>query len=311
VPEPWLSAYRGQYDDGYDALKVERAAAVKQLGMVPEDAALPSRHPMQRAWDSLNAEEQALAARGMEVYAGMVENLDYHLGRMVSFLADIGESDNTVIIFFSDNGPNPWFSEDYPGNLGSPWLESFDNSIDNIGHPNSDYSYGIGWASAGAGPFDRFKMTVAEGGIRSPLIVAGPGVDGGRIATAFSYVTDIMPTILEMAGVEHPAEFQGRAVEPMMGRSLAGVLAGTSTEVYGTDELIAGEMMDGKWIRQGDYKAVAVARPYGEGTWHLYNLAEDPGETRDLSAEMPDLFKDLQAGWDRYAEEVGVVPAER
>jgi arylsulfatase len=311
VPEPWLSKYRGRYDDGYHVLKAERAAGAKRLELVPQNADVPGRHPMEREWGSLGAEDQALAARGMEVYAGMVENMDYHFGRAVKLLEDIGEFDNTVIIFFSDNGPNPWYSEDYPGNRGSPWLESFDNSIDNIGHPNSNYSYGIGWASAGAGPLDRFKMTVAEGGIRSPLIVAGPGVEGGRIVTAFSYVTDIMPTILELASVEHPKEFEGRAVEPMMGRSLTDVLSGAATEVYRADDLIGGEMMDGKWMRRGDYKAVSIAKPYGTGTWRLYNLAEDPGETRDLSAEMPDLSRDLQAAWDRYAEEVGVVPAER
>ena len=311
VPEPWLSKYRGQYDDGYHALKAERAAGAKRLGLVPENAEVPGRHPMEREWDSLSADEQALSARGMEVYAGMMENMDYHFGRVVKLLRDIGEYDNTLIIFFSDNGANPWYSEDYPGNRGSPWAESFDNSIDNIGHPNSNYAYGIGWASAGSGPLDRFKMTVAQGGIRSPLIVAGPGVEGGRIVKAFSYATDIMPTVLELADVEHPKEFEGRALEPMIGRSLADVLSGAATDAYGADDLIGGEAMDGKWMRRGDYKAVSIARPFGTGTWGLYNLAEDPGETRDLSAEMPDLSRELQTAWDRYAEEVGVVPAER
>ena len=162
VPEPWLSKYRDRYDDGYHALKARRAAAAKRLGLVPEDAAVPGRHPLEREWSSLSEDERALEARGMEVYAGMVENMDYHLGRVVTFLEDIGEVDNTVILFLSDNGANPWYSEEYPGNRDSAWLASFDNSIDNIGHRNSNYSYGIGWASAGAGPLHRFKMTVSE-----------------------------------------------------------------------------------------------------------------------------------------------------
>jgi arylsulfatase A-like enzyme len=307
VPEPWRSKYRGRYDDGYQALKTERAAAAKELGLVPANAEVPGPHPMERKWSSLSAEEKAIEARGMEVYAGMVDNMDYHFGRVVEFLKDIGEYDNTVIIFFSDNGANPWYSEDYPTNRGNPWFESFDNSIENIGHRNSAHAYGIGWASAGAGPLDRFKMTVAEGGIRSPMLVAGPGVKGGRPVTAFSYVMDIMPTILEMTGIEHPKKFKGRTVEPMRGRSIAGVLSGSSTEVYGADDLIGGEMGNGKWIRRGPYKAVSVAKPYGTGTWHLFNVEEDPGETRDLSGKMPDLLKDLQAAWDRYAKDVGVV----
>jgi arylsulfatase A-like enzyme len=310
VPEPWLSKYRGRYDDGYRALKAERAAAAKQLGLVPEGAEVPGRHPLEREWSLLSEDEKALEARGMEVYAGMVENMDYHFGRVMRFLEDIGETDNTVVLFLSDNGANPWISEDYPTNRGNPWFEAFDNRIENIGHKGSNYAYGMGWASAGAGPLQRFKMTVSEGGIRSPLVMAGPGIEGGRLVTAFSYVTDIMPTILEMAGVEHPSEVEGRSVEPLIGRSLTGVLAGTSAEVYGADELIGGEMGGGKWMRQGEYKAVYVPTPYGSAIWQLFNVVGDPGETHDLSAEMPELLKDLQKAWDRYAEEVGVVPAE-
>ena len=154
-------------------------------------------------------------------------------------------------------------------------------------------------------------MTVGEGGIRSPLIVSGPGVKGGRRVDAFSYVTDLMPTVIEMAGLEHPTTFRGRQVERMRGRSLAGVLSGTQKSVYGSDEFVGGEMQNGKWMRQGAFKAISVAPPYGPGTWHLYNLEEDPGETRDLSKEQPEKLKTLEAAWDRYAEEVGVVLTEK
>ncbi|MHC5024628.1 MAG: arylsulfatase [Planctomycetota bacterium] len=310
VPEPWLSKYRGQYEDGYESLKARRAEAAKRLGLAPSNASLPPRHPMIPAWDSLSEEERALQIRGMEVYAGMVENFDYHFGRVVNFLKDIGEYDNTVIIFCSDNGPNPWFSEDYPGNRGSDWFAQFDNSLEAVGHPVSNYSYGIGWASASAGPLNRFKMTVAEGGIRSPLLVAGPGVSGGRQVDAFAYVTDIMPTILDMAKVSHPGEYRGRPLEPMRGRSLAAVLSGAKRQVYGADEFIGGEMGNGKWMRQGDYKAISIAPPYGSGEWELFNVAIDPGETRDIADEHPDLLEKLQAAWDRYAEDVGVVLRE-
>jgi len=311
VPEPWLSKYRGDYDDGYEVLKERRAARTKQLGLVPDGADAPARHAMLPAWESLSKKQRALGSRGMEVYAGMLDNMDYHFGRVVSFLKDIGEYENTVIIFLSDNGPNPWSSEDYPGNRGSEWFGQFDNGIENIGHPMSHYAYGMGWGSASAGPLDLFKMTVGEGGIRSPLIVSGPGVKGGRRVGAFSYVTDLMPTLIEMAVVEHPKTFGGREVERMRGRSLAGVLSGERTSVYGADELVGGEMQNGKWMRQGDLKAVSVAPPYGPGTWHLYNLADDPGETRDLGKEQPATLKKLQAAWDRYADDVGVVLTDK
>jgi len=307
VPEPWLSKYRGKYDDGYEALKERRAAKAKELGLIPDDARTPARYQMLKAWDSLSKEQQALGARGMEVYAGMVENMDYHFGRVVKFLKDVGEYDNTIVVFLSDNGPNPWYSEDYPGNLGSEWFAQFDNSIDNLGQPMSHYAYGMGWGSASAGPLDLFKMTVGEGGIRTPLLIAGPKVRGGRQVDAFAYVWDLMPTILDYAGIAHPEEFRGREVARVRGRSLTGVLAGSTEVVYDDDEFVGGEMQDGKWIRQGRYKAVSVAPPYGLGTWQLYDVVNDPGETRDLSEEQPDTLRELQTAWDRYAKDVGVV----
>jgi arylsulfatase len=262
---------------------------------------------MVKAWDSLNAEEQALEARGMEVYAGMVNNMDYHYGRVIDFLKDIGEYDNTIVLFLSDNGPNPWYSEDYPGNLGSDWFAQFDNDLENIGNPMSHYAYGMGWGSASAGPLDLFKMTIAEGGIRSPLLVAGPGVKGGRQVDEFAYVWDLMPTILDFAGVSAPEQYQGRPLEGMRGKSLTGVLDGSKQAVYSAQDFVGGEMQNGKWMRQGDFKAVSVAPPYGDGAWRLFNLAEDPGETRDLAGEQPEKLTKLQVAWDEYAHDVGVV----
>ena len=312
VPEPWLSKYRGKYDEGYEVLKAQRAAAAKKMGLIPKNAPLPEqyhpeRYEMVTAWDSLTKEQQAIESRGMEVYAGMVDNMDYHYGRVVKFLKDIGEYDNTIVIFLSDNGPNPWYSEDYPGNSGSKWYAQFDNSIDNLGHPMSHYAYGMGWGSASAGPLDIFKMTVAEGGIRSPMLIAGPGVKGNLQVDAFAYVWDVMPTVLDLAGVKHPEKYQGRQIERMRGKSLQGVLTGSASTVYGADEFVGGEMQNGKWMRQGNFKAVSVAPPYGTGAWHLYNLADDPGETHNLASAQPETLKKLQAAWDSYADEVGVV----
>ena len=203
-----------------------------------------------------------------------------------------------------------WESEDYPGNRGSEWFEQFDNSVDNIGNPMSHYAYGMGWGSASSGPLDRFKLTVAEGGIRTPLIIAGPGVDSGRQVDSFVYVWDLMPTILDYAGIEHPQTFQGREVEPMRGRSLSGVLAGSAEVVYGDDDVIAGELDNNKWVRIGRYKALSVPAPYGDETWQLFDVVSDPGETRNLAAEQPEKLAELRAAWDAYAEDVGVVPYE-
>ena len=307
VPEPWLSKYRGQYDDGYEALKARRIAGAKRVGLVPESAPPPPRLPGAKPWARLRFEEKEWESRAMEAYAGMVENMDYHVGRVIDFLKDIGEYENTIIIYTADNGPNPIYSEEYPGNPGNPWMDQFDNSLENIGRPGSFVGYGYGWASAGAGPLDYYKLTVGEGGIRTPLIISGPGVEGPRLVDSFAYVTDLMPTLLELADVEHPDQYRGRDVARMRGRSLTGVAFGNQDHTYAEDAIIAGEMMNGRWVLQGDYKATAVAPPFGDGHWWLYNISEDPGETRDLSEERAELLEELITAWERYAEDVGVV----
>ncbi len=239
VPEPWLSKYRGHYDDGYEALKIQRWESAKQRGLLSKDAMLAERNPHIKPWEELSEDEKAIEARGMEVYAGMIDAMDYHYGRVINFLKDIGEYENTIVIFLSDNGANAFYSNQYPG-AGEEFQVMFDTSLENIGHPWSNYAYGPGFASSSAGPLDKFKLTVGEGGIRSPLLIAGPGIKSGLQSDAFAYVTDLMPTMLELAGVKYPATYKGRNVEPMHGRSMAPILNGTKTAVYDASEYVVG-----------------------------------------------------------------------
>ena len=310
VPEPWLSKYRGKYDDGYEVLKSKRWQSAKDNGVVPQGAELADPHPMIKPWDKLSAEDRAREVRGMEAYAGMLDAMDYHYGRVVDFLKDIGEYENTVIIFMSDNGANPWYSDEYPGADQPEFRDQFDYSTENIGNPGSNHAYGIGFASGSGGPLNKFKMTVGEGGIRVPLLISGPGIKAGYQSEAFAYVWDILPTILELAGVEYPAEFDGRKVEAPRGRSMKGLLDGSRKAIYGDEVFVGGEMGNGKWMRQGDFKAVMVPKPYGTGVWKLFNVVEDPGEANDLSSAMLQKLDTLKAAWDQYAADVGVILAE-
>ena len=308
VPEPWLSLYKGEYDDGFTALKAQRAEGAKRAGVFSPNANAAELHPMARDWGSFSDEEKAFQSKAMEVYAGMVGNMDYHVGRMIDFLKDIDEYENTVIIFFSDNGSNPIRNEDYsPGEAGKRFLSQFDNSINSLGGPSSHYAYGPGWGSASSGPLNHFKLTPGEGGIRSPMIIVGPGVKGQRQVDAFAYITDIMPTMLEMANLKHPEKYRGREVAPMRGRSMIGVLSGDEEDIYSPDEPVGAEMAGGKWLRLGDYKAVMVPPPFGPGEWQLFNLSIDPGETDDLSEKYPEKLEDLKTTWKQYADDVGVV----
>lgn len=308
VPEPWHSKYRGEYADGYEALKRARWEAAKKAGVVPADATLADRHPIIRPWDELTPEQRALESRGMEVYAGMIDAMDYHFGRVVDFLQDIGEYDDTIVIFLSDNGANPWYSSEYPDAKKPEFQAQFDNSLENVGHPGSNYAYGPGFASGSGGPLDKFKMTVGEGGIRTPLLISGPGVKGGRRSDAFAYVTDLMPTMLELAELDYPTERDGKKLEPMRGRSMVGLLNGSRDALYGDDDFVGGEMGGGKWMRQGPWKAVLVPAPYGTGTWQLFDVVADPGESTDLADEHPERLSALQEKWQAYADQVGVIP---
>jgi len=307
VPEPWMSKYRGKYDSGYEKLREDRIAKSKALNLIPSDAKPPKMHPSAKPWESLSAQEKEYESRNMEVYAGMVENMDYHLGRMLNFLNDIDELSNTIVLFLSDNGSNPWDNSQYPGNADGVYLSQFNNNPDNLGNPTSHVAYGIGWASACSGPLDYFKMTVGEGGIRTPLIITGPGIQKGKVHRNFSYITDLMPTILEMLDIEHPNKYNGREVLPMKGKSLAAVLTGKSELTYSTNDFVAGEMGNGKWVRKGNYKAVKVVPPYGSNEWKLYNVSVDPGETTDISETEQELLNELKSAWEQYANEVGVI----
>ncbi len=307
VPEPWLSQYKDKYDDGYKVLKQKRADSSRELGLIPADAPSHPLHHLAKSWESLSADEKAKEAKAMEVYAGMVSNMDYHVGRVINYLKDIGEYDNTIIIFLSDNGSNPWYTKEYPGNTGSDFIAQFDNSTEHIGKPMSHYAYGMGWGSACSGPLDLFKLSVGEGGIRSPLIISHPDIKGGRQTDAFSYVTDLMPTILEMTNLSHPSEYNGKKVAPIRGKSISKILSGETERVYSKDDIIAGEMNNNKWVRMGAYKVTFVPKPYGDAEWKLYNIEKDPGETKDLSKENPELLQKLVKAWGNYADDVGVV----
>jgi len=309
VPEPWLSKYKGTYDDGYNEFHKKRFNAAKKAGVVPASAVMPKAIPGVKPWNKLTDEEKAIQLRIMEVYAGMVDNLDYNVGRVIKFLKDTGQYDNTVIIFMSDNGANPLEMETYPGENQEEFLKQFDNSLENIGRPNSAIAYGIGWATAGGGPKRLFKLTVGEGGISVPLIISGPGVMGnGRTIESFAYATNIMPTILELTGAKYPKVYKNNKIHPLEGKSLVPVLTAKSDKIYRDEEIIAGEMAGGKWVRQGNYKAAFIPPPFGSNNWELYDINQDPGETNNLASTNPKKLKTLVDEYDNYAKRVGVVP---
>jgi len=309
VPDKWLDKYKGRYDKGYEALRQERLNRLKKLGFIPKDTMPFPRLPMIPAWEKLPKKHRKIEARRMEIYSAMVDNIDHHLDRLIKHLKKTGIYDNTLIVFFSDNGANGNEMHQYP-DTDKAWLDrNSDNRYENMGRRFSRIAQGPAWAQVSMTPFRLFKGFTTEGGIRSPLIVSGPGVaDQGSRSDAFAHVMDISATILEVAGIDHPGtSYKGRKVEPLRGRSMMKVLNGKSDFVYDNDTAVSWEMFGFRAVRKGDFKLVWLPIPFGVDDWQLYDLSKDPAELNDLSQKRPKLRKEMIGIWKQYSKEVGVV----
>jgi arylsulfatase A-like enzyme len=313
APAESIAAYRGRYDAGPDALRVARLAALKRLGLCAPDV---TPHPVVAVgapeWADMTDEERALSARSMEVYAAMVERMDWNIGRVIEYLTETGELADTVVIFLSDNGAEGAIVEAMPlrgAQIAAQVEKHCDNSLDNLGGPTSYVWYGPRWAQAATAPSRLHKAFTTEGGIRVVGFATWPGFGRqGQIGTAFATVMDIAPTVLELAGVAHPGTgYRGREVVPMRGRSMVPYLSGAADAVHDADTGTGWELFGRRAIRQGDWKALYLPAPYGPGAWQLYDLSRDPGEIDDLAASQPDKMAELLGLWDRYVEENGVV----
>ena len=254
----------------------------------------------------------------MEVYAAMVERMDRGVGRVLRKLLELGELRNTVIFFLADNGPEA--SRITAPGVSDPALLAglqIDNSLGNIGRGNSWLTYGPEWAQAASSPSRLFKGFTTEGGTRVVAFVTGHGVRGvGRVSNAFLHVTDITPTILDLAGAPATGRYRGQDVLTPEGVSMADLLSGRDLDVRSPQAVLGWELFFRRAVRQGDWKATWLPGnplvPYqvsasAPGTWELFNLKRDPGETTDLAQSRPRRLERLIGDWEDYAARTGVV----
>jgi arylsulfatase A-like enzyme len=309
APQEFIDKYKGRYNAGWDVLRQERRNKAIELGLVPPNtpmAALPATHV---AWDSLSPQDKAYQARRMEVYAAMAEAMDFHIGRLIAHLKQTGEYDNTVFVFMSDNGAEA--SDPYALAVGRWWLDRhYNRDIDRLGSPGAYSIIGPNWARAATAPLNTYKFFAGEGGIRVPLIISGiPSPNKQSIQNSLTHVTDIVPTLLDLAGVQHPGtSYKGQTIHPLTGHSLLPIIQGKATRVRGPDEVLGYELSGNRAVFKGDFKLLSNLAPVGDGQWHLYNITTDPGETRDLKDEMPELFQSLQNDYAKWAKANGVLP---
>ena len=308
APKEYIDKYQGMYDRGWDVLREERLQSLKDLGIVPDDARPFPRLASVEAWDELPPGERQNAARDMEVYAAMIDYMDEQLQRVFDYLKEIDEYDNTLIVFFSDNGANGHLPTAYPGQT-EEYLNSFDNSLENRGLQNSFIEPGPGWSQASMSPSRMFKAFTSEGGIRAPFVVKLPGAmpHAGTMNHSFLHVRDIMPTVLDAAGLEHPQEIDGRRVAPLHGTSVLDLFAGDVTTPSVEVGRVGYELFGMKAFFDGDWKILLMPPPFGTGEWELFNVRNDPAEMNDLSDQYPDRRAEIVAQWERYKEANGVL----
>jgi arylsulfatase len=309
APPSDIAKYRGRYDSGFDELREERLRRQVELGLLDASVVAHATTLKSGVWNDLSADQRAEQARLMEVYAAMVDRLDRNVGRVVDYLKRTNQFDNTVILFIADNG-----AEGIDLRAGTiprmrQLVDAADNRLDNLGSATSYIGYGPGWAQAATAPSWLYKAYTTEGGTRVPAFIEFPGLKRQHaVSSAFGTVADVLPTLVELAGLPPPTTtFEGRTVRPVRGTSWRSYLTGATDRVHPPSESVGWELFGARALRAGDWKAVHLF----DGDWQLFDLARDPGETRDLSGAEPKRLSRLVSEWNRYAKDVGVIlPSE-
>ena len=300
APKEYIDKYAGKFDNGWDATREEWFARQLESGIVPPGTDLAPRNPGVERWEDLPENARKLAARLQEAFAGFLDHTDAQIGRLVRFLEETGDIDNTILIVTSDNGAS---QEGGPQGItdearySHPYLDDLDTieeRLEEIGGPHSSPNYPWGWAQAGNTPLKWYKSTVHGGGIRDPLVVHWPkGItDRGAIRHEFAHVTDIVPTILELLDLEAPESYRGVSQMPIHGASFAGALLGNAEVDRRAPQYF--EMFGHRAIWADGWKATSRHRkndPYSDDEWQLYHLDEDflrgPRSRRVRAREAP------------------------
>ncbi|KKG07757.1 arylsulfatase [Methanosarcina sp. 2.H.A.1B.4] len=337
VPKEWADKYKGKFDDGWEAYREKTFARQKELGIVPKDAELSRHDPDVKPWDECSPEEKKLYARMMEVFAGFLEHTDYHIGRLLQFLKDIGEFDNTLIMVISDNGasseggPTGSVNENLFFNNVPESLEENLAALDKLGGPETYNHYAWGWTWAGDTPFRRWKRETYRGGISDPFIVHWPRgmMSRGEVRTQYAHAIDMVPTVLKCLGIEPLTVIKGVTQAPIEGFSFedsfdnAGAPSKHHTQYF--------EMMGHRSIYHEGWRAVCpwpgpsfteAGMSFGEPIpagklteldakgWELYHIEKDWTENHNVAAENRPKLIEMIATWYVEAGKYNVLPID-
>ena len=337
VPREWADRYAGQFDDGWDAYRQRVFARQQELGIMPADAELSRHDPDVPDWESLSADARRLAARMMEVFAGFLSHTDHQVGRVIDFLKETGQFDNTLIMLVSDNGAS---AEGGPAGTTNE-LQFFNNApepledslraIDELGGPATFNHYPWGWTWAGNTPFRRWKRETYRGGACDPFLVSWPnGIEArGEIRAQYAHITDMVPTVLDALSLEPPAAIRGVTQSPIHGVSLAHTFDDPAAATRHHTQYF--EMFGHRAIDRDGWRAVCpwpgpsfaeAGRAFGAAItaetltdldarhWELYHVAEDPAENHNLAGKHQDKLIEMIAQWYVEAGKYNVLPLD-
>lgn len=272
-----IAKYRGKYRVGWDVIREQRFERMKQIGIIGPDHKLTPRES--KAWDELSDEQKDAEDLKMAVYCAMIDRVDQNLGRLFMKVKELGEWDNTLIMFLTDNGACPEQPNTTPDIPPGP-VESY-------------RTISVGWANASNTPYRKFKSTDYEGGTRTPFIAHWPGVIAPGLTDQVGHIIDITPTFMHITGAEYPALVNGQKTKRPVGRSLLPVFQGKKREPH---QELYWRFGKAKAVRQGDLKAVR----FGNAAWELYDLISDPTETSNLASRHPRKLAELTDLWEKW-----------
>ena len=327
APAEWIERYRGAFDDGWDALRERVFARQKEIGVMAPATDLSPRPPWVPAWDSLDPADQAVSARFMECFAGFLSHADDQIGRLLAHLETTGDAENTILIVVSDNGASA--EGGAIGSINDVRMVNRDPAgrrelrerIEELGGPSLHNNYPWGWTMAGNTPFKRWKREVHEGGIADPCIVRWPARfadDAGQLRHQFAHAIDVMPTVLELIGIEPPDRIHGQEQSPIHGTSFGYLFADDGASAPGRHVTQHSEMLGSRALYHDGWKAVTFKplgplsedtspntfmAPFDDDIWELYHVAVDPSEVNDLADSEPErLARMVDMWWDEAAK---------
>ena len=326
APKENIQKYENIYTAGWEPIREQRFEKQKELGIWSPNMTLPKRLPPNVPWDSLSEIQKNYASDILAVRAALIENTDQSIGKLINYLKQIGQYDNTLIVFTSDNAGSEPIQFPLAGAISNAvnhkelpaFFKSLNNTLPNFGNADTSINYGAWGSYLSVAPLSGFKMSTYEGGTRPPFVIKEPTTvqasapptpepeAGKNIIKSFVFVTDITPTFLDYAHVPQAGStYNGHEVHPIMGKSIKPLLDGVVDRVHPANEPIGTEMFNNTGLYMGDWAAINDAHTGGK--WELYNIANDPAQNNNVADQNPALVEEMSAAYQNYSKNVGIV----